>query len=66
MTDKRKLEIAMASLKYVMRRQGGVHLTSQTKRELGNAAKETGIPAEELLEFFRPLVQEMVDEVFKK
>jgi len=65
MTDKRKLEIAMASLKYVMRRQG-VHLTSQTKRELGNAAKETGIPAEELLEFFRPLVQEMVDEVFKK
>jgi hypothetical protein len=65
MTDKRKLEIAMAAIEYMVRRHG-VHLSPQSKREIGNAAKETGVPAEELKEFFRPIVQKIVDETFAK
>lgn len=65
MTPERQLEIAMAAIEYIMRKRG-VHLTTQTKREMGNAAKQTGIPLDELKEFFKPIVQKIVDDNFRK
>ena len=65
MTDQRKLEIATGLLKYILRERG-VHLTQNTARELGNAAKAIGVPLAELQEFAKPLVQQLLDEQFGK
>jgi hypothetical protein len=61
----RELKIAKGLLKYIMR-QRGITLKPEAKRDLGNAAKAIGVSVEELKEFARPLVQEMVDEQFGK
>ena len=65
MTEERKGEIAFALLKYRMRREG-IRLTPEINRELGNMAKETGIPPEELKEFGRILFGELLEETFGK
>ena len=64
LTTERKLEIATAMLKYITRKRG-IHLTENTRRELGSAAKAMGIPVEEVREFAKPLIQELLDEQFK-
>lgn len=64
LTPERKLEIAMAFIKRLMRKRG-VHLTGETRRELGNEAKAMGIPVQEVVEFAKPLIQELLDEQFK-
>jgi hypothetical protein len=64
LTTERKLVIATAMLKYIFRKKG-VHLTENTRRELGGAAKAMGIPVEEVREFAKPLIQELLDEQFK-
>lgn len=65
MDEKRKGEIALALLKYRIGREG-IRLTPNTKRELGNTAKETGIPQDELKEFGRILIEELLEETFGK
>lgn len=65
MDEKRKGEIALALLKYKIGREG-IRLTPDTKRELGNVAKTIGIPLEELKEFGKILVGELLEETFGK
>lgn len=64
LSTERKLEIATAMLKHIMRKRG-VHITGETRREIGNAAKAMGIPVNEVVEFAKPLVQDLLDEQFK-
>ncbi|TSC94763.1 MAG: hypothetical protein CEN87_297 [Parcubacteria group bacterium Licking1014_1] len=60
-----QFEIAIKLLKYAMRKQG-VTLSQNNMREIGNVAKAIGVPIEELKQFIRPFVQEMIDEQFGK
>ena len=64
MTNERKLQIAMTLVKSVIKKEATFR--SLSKRGLEETSKEVGVPAEELSEFFRPVVQEIVDEAFKK
>ncbi len=63
MSDKRKGEIAMLFLKYKLRKDG-VHLSTNTPREIGNVAKALAITPAEASEFAEILVRELVDSVF--
>ena len=63
MDERRKGEIAMAFLKYRVT-QDGVRLTSGIRRDLGNVAKETGIPQKEVKEFMKILVKDFLEETF--
>ena len=65
MDEKRKGEIALVLLKYRMGREG-IRLTPDIKRDLGNVAKETGIPQDELKEFVKIFVEELLEETFGK
>jgi len=59
-------EIALAVLKYRINGKG-IRLTPDIKRELvGNVAKATGIPQEELKEFGKILIEELLEETFDK
>ncbi len=63
MKEKRKGEIALSLLKYQISREG-VRLTPDIRRELGNIAKATGIPQDELREFGKILIEELLEETF--
>ncbi len=65
MDEKRKGEIALKFVKYLMHKRG-VHLTPSFKRELGDIAKAIGVPLEELNRFAKELVQESVEKTFGK
>lgn len=65
MDEKRMQEIALAVMRLEIRRRD-IRLNANFRRELGNVAKEVGIPLEELTSFFETLVREAVDEMFKK
>ena len=65
MDEKRKGEIALALLKYRIGREG-IRLTPDFKRELGNVANAIGIPQDELKEFGRILIEELLEETFGK
>ena len=63
MDSKRQGEIALKMVKYLMR-QKGFTLSPSNMRDAGNVAKTLGISVEELVEFAKPLVQELLDECF--
>jgi len=63
MDERRKGEIALALFKYRVGREG-IRITPDARRELGNVAKATGIPLNELKEFIRLLIEEMLKETF--
>ncbi len=65
MDNRRKGEIALVLLKYRLGREG-IRLIPDAKRELGDLAKATGVPLNELNEFFRLLIEEMLEEAFGK
>ena len=65
MDEKRKGEIALALLKYKWVREG-VRLTPDIKRDLGNVAKEAGIPLDELKEFMKIFIEEFLEKTFGK
>jgi len=65
MDEKRKGEIAMALLKCRIHREG-IRLTPDFKRDLGNVAKETGISQNELKEFAKLFIKELIEEAFSK
>ena len=65
MDKNRQGEIARAFLKYRMGREG-IRLSPDFKRDLGNIAKGTGIPQDELREFERILIKELFEETFGK
>jgi hypothetical protein len=58
--EKRKGEIAYTLLKHYVARKG-IPIAS-LRRELGNVAKVTRIPAEELKNFFKSLFEEICKE----
>jgi hypothetical protein len=63
MDQKRQGEIAIRLVKHIMRKQG-LRLSHNEMRELGNVAKAIGVPVEELKQFTKLLVQELIDECF--
>lgn len=63
MNEKRKGEIALKVVKFLIRKRG-VRLSPDSMREVGNISKETGVPVEELNQFAKPLIQELLDECF--
>jgi len=64
-SDVRKGEIALAILKYRIQKEG-IHLGPNLKRELGNLSKETGIPQDELKEFWKLYIKEFLKETLSE
>lgn len=60
---KRQGEIALKLVKYLLRKRGGT-LSQDNMREFGNVAKAIEVPVEELKQFTKPLMQELLDECF--
>ena len=63
MDERRKGEIALALVKHHLSREG-IRLGPDMKRELGNIAKATGIPLDELKKFEKLLIEELLEEIF--
>jgi hypothetical protein len=63
MDTKRQGEIALQLVKHVMRKRG-ITLSQDNMRELGNTAKAIGVSVEELKQFIKPLIQELLNECF--
>ena len=60
-----ELLLAKALLKQVFRERG-IMLKPEANREMGNIAKAIGFSIEEVKTFIRPIIQEIVDELFGK
>ena len=65
MDEKRMQEIALSLIRYRLRTEG-FRFHPQMKRELGNAAKATGISVAELQEFGKKILDEFTVEIFSK
>lgn len=63
LSKQRQGEIALLFLKNKMRKEG-ISLGQNTRREIGNVAKEIGINTEEAAEFAEIVTREIVDEIF--
>jgi hypothetical protein len=61
MDEVRKGQIALAVLRNIARKRGITVNPSQSKRELGNLSKETSIPIDELLTFYREEIRLLID-----
>jgi hypothetical protein len=61
----RKGEIAHAFLKHLLKEQG-FDIDKNFRRKVGNVAKNSGLPFEEVLEYGTMLVTEIVTEVSEK
>jgi endonuclease III-like uncharacterized protein len=57
-------EIAQKLLLYKVKRSG-ITISASSARELGNVAKETGVPLDELKKFVRDNLHELIDELYK-
>lgn len=64
LSQQRKGEIALSIFEYAMKKKLQQHFEGW-KREMGNIAKESGVPYGELKSFLRPLAQSVLDEMFK-
>jgi hypothetical protein len=63
LTEERKGEIALMILKMRLR-MDGIRLGRNTRREIGNTAKELGVPFEEALQLMEELTKELMVETF--
>jgi hypothetical protein len=63
MDPKRQGEIALKLVKHLLRKRG-ITLSHDNMREFGNVAKAIGVTVEELRQFAKPLMQELLDECF--
>lgn len=63
LTEQRMGEIALLLLKMKFRTEG-IRIGKNSRREIGNTAKEIGIPFEEALEFTEVLTKELMVETF--
>ncbi len=64
MDDNRKGEIAYAFLKHRLKESdGGMSIGNNLRRQIGNIAKQTGVPFEEALEFATGMAMEILAEV---
>lgn len=66
MDEKRKGEIAYAILKRVTVRETSLKGIADTRRNIGNTSKGTGISEEELLQFGEELLREVFEEQMRK
>ena len=64
MEKARRGEIALAMLKYKWSREG-IKIGPNSKRDMGNIAKETGISIDEFKEFLEALMKEFIEETFQ-
>jgi hypothetical protein len=64
-TKARMGEIALMIFKQRLR-EDGIRLKPNFRREVGNEAQKTGIPAAELAEFAEIVIRELVEEAFAK
>ena len=64
LTKERRGEIAYALMKFRLKKEG-IHLDG-IDREIGNIAKATNVPREELHEFVQEIIDELVKEMFEK
>ena len=65
MDEKRKGEIALALLKHRTGREGiRILLHPDIKRDLGDIAKESGIPLDELKKFAKIFIEELLEKTF--
>jgi FKBP-type peptidyl-prolyl cis-trans isomerase (trigger factor) len=65
LSEQRKGEIALKLLKHIKKEEGIKLQAERFQREIGNMAKTLDIPKEELKEFARELVEELVADCFK-
>lgn len=63
MSKERMGEIALLYMKQKFRDEG-IRLTQNFKRQVGNTAKEIGVPTTEALAFVEIIVRELVEETF--
>ncbi len=64
LSQQRKGEIALSIFEHAMKKKLQQNFEGW-KRDLGNVAKESGVPYDELKSFLRPLAQSVLDEMFK-
>ena len=64
LSQQRKGEISLSIFEYAMKKKIQQNFEGW-KRELGNIAKESGVPYDELKSFLRPIAQSVLDEMFK-
>lgn len=65
MDPARQGEIALKLVKLIIK-DAGIHLRqNELNRKLGNVAKDIEVSPEELKEFVRPMLQEMLDAALK-
>ena len=64
LTKERRGEIAEILIKQMMFDKGITLRPEETKRELGNLAKKTGLSKEEINLFLRPIIEEAMNKAF--
>ena len=64
LTKERRGEIAEILFKEIMFDKGITLRPEETKRELGNLSKKTGLSKEELVLFLRPITEETMKKIF--
>ena len=63
MKEQRRGEIAVMCVRQKFM-ENGIRLSSNFRREVGNAAKQIGISTEEAMEFVEGFVRELIKETF--
>ena len=64
LTKERRGEIAEILIKQMMFGKGITLRPEETRRELGNLAKKTGLSKEEINLFLRPIIEEAMNKAF--
>jgi hypothetical protein len=63
MDQVRQGEIALLLVKHLIRKRG-IMVSRDNMRDLGNTAKAIGVSLDELKQFAKPIIQELLDECF--
>jgi hypothetical protein len=66
LTKERRGEIALALLQDRIANEGLKLSPKNTKRDIGNLSKDTGIPFDEMMEFAEWISRETLEKTFKK
>lgn len=66
MNEKRKGEVALALWRYRLETKGVELSPEAVRREVGNVAKSTGVPFDEIMQFMRELTMELFEKSFSQ
>ncbi len=64
MEKEKRNEIGLKLLRYKMREEG-INLSKNTRRELGNIAKEINVSVDDLKEFIKEELKRQIDEMLE-